>query len=165
MSSHCIAAAVLFQPGSPEITPAALAHLYVSTLTYIMAPNLVWALWSVIQSATAEYSTAEHPSWTKQPDGEAFRTPPLAYLEYAEQRMELYDQMKNLWLAANACADEYPSPPQWQNFTSDADWQKWIRKLEPMHTQIAQIELQSAQRHAKAFQQYQAAAAKAKASS
>jgi hypothetical protein len=106
------------------------------------------------------YSVEGRESWRE----EGFKVPPLAYLEYAETRFEMYREIKRLWLEANgspAADDQFPEPPKWQMFDQEKQWTDWTERLRPMHEKIRQIKLQSTERQAAAWARYEAAAAKA----
>lgn len=111
--------------------------------------------------------TRDRPSWTT---GEEFRPPPLAYIEYAETRMELYREIKQAWLEANrevdgaAAADPlYPRAPEWQKFTDESEWTRWMENVAGVHQRIRQVQLKSTERQRAAWEKHQAAAAAATA--
>ena len=163
----------VFQSTLPPVTSATLGHLYVSTLTHILASHMIWSVWSIIQASTASVIKEEdQPSWKEREDGQHFQPSPLAYIEYAEQRIEMYHQMKKIWLKystinknGSSSSSSSSSPPDWPTLTSDADWSNWLEQLEPAHREIQHIQLDSKERQQKALQTYQKRAKEAKKTS
>jgi len=174
---YCEAKAKRMSPPTP-LYPHAQAHLYVSTLTSMMASHLLWALWAVIQSAGVAPSSADRPSWGPQLQSQAgeegerkgdaaspspsperpYFAPPLAFLEYAETRLELYSALKALWLTANFSADSpFGPPPPWQAMDSPSDWKVWLEQLDELHDDMRKVTLVADRRQREALKRYQAA--------
>lgn len=129
----------------------------------MLASHLLWSLWGVIQSASVAHSSAACPSWAPQSDGKAFPQPPLAFLEYAEVRLELYASVKRLWLQHNY-ADQadgaFGLPPRWQAMSSDDDWRIWIDQLDDLHDDVRNVQLKAEQRQRAALRRHEQASKK-----
>lgn len=145
---------------SAQPKPHQIAHLYVSTLTALMASHMLWALWGIIQSAGVNHSTAAHPSWSLQPQSDGslapFRVPPLSFLEYTESRWELYRSLKSLWLSANyvPASQQFPAPPVWQAMDSAADWGKWMEQIDDVHGAMRNLQLKATKRQQEALARF-----------
>lgn len=132
----------------------------------MLASHLLWSFWSVIQSSGVSHSSASHPSWLPQADGTTFSPPALGYLEYAEQRMELYTRLKHAWMkhadVRGTVDDDFAQPlPSWQSLRNADEWREYTERLAPVHEELNRIRLTSSQRQDEAYQRYEAAAAAA----